>query len=249
MIKPAHIMVAAAAILASAGCNSEKKATGNVPESVPLTPVKPPANGDWSTVATQTTAGGYMMGNPEAKGKLVEIGALTCPHCREFDESGAAPLIEKYVKTGQVSWEFRPYLLSGLDVPANLIAGCNGASTFFPLMRALYKDQPVWLGKMQSAPPERLNQIQSLEPAQQFALLAQLTGLQDWAAIRGVPRAKSDACLKDQTRVDQLIQQTSDVQAQYSDFKGTPSFILNGELLNIPGSWAKLEPEIKKALQ
>lgn len=248
-MKKSIFLIAAAAMLPLSACNSEKKASSNAPESVPLTPVKPPANGDWSTVATQTTSGGFLMGNPQAKAKLVEIGALTCSHCREFDETGAAPLIEKYVKTGQVSWEFRPYLLSGLDVPVNLIVGCNGASTFFPLMRAVYKDQPAWLGKLQSAPPEQVNQIQSLQPAQQFALLARLTGLQDWAAMRGVPRAKSDQCLKDQTKVEQLVQQTSDVQAQYPDFKGTPSFILNGEMLDIPGTWKNLEPEIQKALK
>ena len=48
-----------------------------------------------------------MMGNPNAKVKLIEIGSLTCPHCREFDEKGVPTLIDKYVKTGQVSWEFR----------------------------------------------------------------------------------------------------------------------------------------------
>lgn len=248
-MKTSILLLAAAAMLPLSACNSEKSDGGNTTESVPITPVKAPADGDWSSVAAQTTAGGFMMGNPAAAVKLVEIGALTCPHCREFDETGVAPLIEKYVKNGKISWEFRPYLLHGLDVPANMIAGCNGAQSFFPLMRAIYKDQPLWLGKLQSAPPEQLNQVQSMEPAQQYTVLAQLTGLQDWAAMRGVPRAKSDQCLKDQNRATQLVQQTADIQAQYPDFKGTPSFILNGKLLDVPGTWEKLEPEIKKALQ
>ena len=41
-----------------------------------------------------------MMGNPNAKVKLVEIGSLTCPHCREFDEKGVPTLVDKYVKIG-----------------------------------------------------------------------------------------------------------------------------------------------------
>lgn len=245
------MILAASAMLPLAACGSKENSSagGNATASAPVTPVKAPANGDWSSVAVATTAGGFLMGNPDAKVELVEIGALTCPHCRQFDETAVEPLIQKYVKTGQVSWEFRPYLLSGVDIPANLIVGCNGATSFFPLMRALYKDQPVWLGKLQAVPAEQLAQIQAMPPQQQFAELSKIMGLQQWAALRGVPRAKSDQCLKDQKRVDQLVQQTSDVTAQYPKFPGTPAFILNGEMLDVGGTWPLVEPEIKKALQ
>jgi len=247
-LKNALLVAAMAALLPLAACNSEKAAEGSAAESKPVTPVKAPANGDWSTVASATTAGGYMMGNPDAKVKLIEIGALTCPHCREFDETGVQPMIDTYVKTGKISWEFRPYLLHGLDVPANLIAGCNGAESFFPLLRALYKDQNVWVGKLQAAPPEQLNQIQNLPPAQQFMTFAKLTGLQEWAAMRGVSEPKSSQCLGDQKRVDQLVQLTSDVQTQFPDFAGTPSFVLNGKLLERTATWKDLEPKLKEAV-
>jgi protein-disulfide isomerase len=247
-LKKSILLLAASAALPLAACNSDKSSGGNASTSQPVTPVKPPANGDWSTVVTRTTAGGFLMGNPQAKVQLIEIGALTCPHCREFDETAAQPLIDNYVKSGNVSWEFRPYLLNGLDVPANLIVACNGAGSFFPLMRAIYKDQQVWIGKMQSVPPAQLEQIQSLPANEQYAQLATLAGLPEWAAMRGVPQAKSDQCLKDQASVDQLVQQTSDVQSQFPEFRGTPSFILNGKMLENAGTWATLEPKIKEAL-
>ena len=31
---------------------------------------------------------------------------MTCPHCREFDETGIEPLINGYVKTGKVASNF-----------------------------------------------------------------------------------------------------------------------------------------------
>ena len=68
----------------------------------------------WSAA---TPAGGFVMGNPNAKVKLIEYGSLTCPHCREFDEKGVQPLIANYVKTGQVSWEFRNYVRDAFDLP------------------------------------------------------------------------------------------------------------------------------------
>ena len=83
-----------------------------------------------------------MMGNPNAKVKLIEIGSLSCPHCKAFEDEGVPTLVDKYVKTGKVSWEFRPYVIHGpIDMAANLIVRCNGLKTFFPLCKALYKDQ------------------------------------------------------------------------------------------------------------
>jgi protein-disulfide isomerase len=245
-MKPYAFLACAVAVVALAGCNKNQ---GNEVSNQPvkITQVAPPPGGDWTQVVNATPAG-FMMGNPNAKVKLIEIGALTCPHCKAFDDEGVPTLVDKYVKSGQVSWEFRPYLLHGLDLPAVLIAECNGANSFFPLMRATYKDQQVWIGKIQSAPEAQQQQAQNLPPNQQFLVLARMAGLQDWAAVRGVPQAKSTQCLTDVNRVNQLVQITSDVTNQYPDFEGTPSFILNGKLLEKTATWEALEPQLKAAL-
>ena len=39
--------------------------------------------------SAQTPEGGFVMGNPNAKVKLIEFGSMTCPHCAEFEEKGA----------------------------------------------------------------------------------------------------------------------------------------------------------------
>ena len=46
------------------------------------------------------------MGNPAAAVKLVEYGSLSCPHCAHFAESGFKPLVDKYVDSGKVSYEY-----------------------------------------------------------------------------------------------------------------------------------------------
>ncbi|MEO6225624.1 MAG: thioredoxin domain-containing protein [Sphingomicrobium sp.] len=246
-MKVRHFATCALGVIALAGCN---KNAGNqvASEPVKFEHVTPPPGGDWTQVVNATPAG-YLMGNPNAKVKLVEIGALTCPHCREFDETGGPALVDKYVKSGNLSWEFRPYLLHGLDLPAVLIAECNGAETFFPMVRALYKDQPTWVGKIQAVPPAQLEQVQNLPPNQQFVELAKLTGLQEWAAARGVSQAKSTQCLTNESSVDKLVQQAGDVTNQYPDFQGTPSFIINGALLKDTASWDKLQPQLDEALK
>ena len=47
-----------------------------------------------------------------------------------------------------------------------------------------------------------------------------------------MPQAKSDQCLSDKGKIDQLVQLISDVHNQYPDFAGTPSFVINGTLLD-----------------
>lgn len=251
-MKARTLLTIGMAALALAACKAKDSATSATAanETVTITQANPPPGGTWADVVNATGAGGYLMGNPNAEVKLVEIGALTCPHCREFDEAAMPTLIEKYVKPGQVSYEFRPYLLNGLDIPANLIASCNGIKTFFPIARALFHDQQQWLGKVQTVPPERLEQIQSLPPTQQFAELAKLAGLQEWAAARGVSQANSDQCLRDQAKIDKLVAQTSNVTQQFPEFEGTPSFILNGTLLPREAStWKTLQPRLDEALK
>ena len=135
-------MTAAAAL---AGCNNKQdNAASNAP--INLTPAPPRAGRDWTQTVVATPEGGMLMGNPNAKVKLVEYGSLTCPHCREFDETGSEPLINTYVKSGQVSYEFRNYVRDAFDLAATLIARCNGPKGFFPLARSLYKDQMNWVG-------------------------------------------------------------------------------------------------------
>ena len=51
-----------------------------------------PAAVDWSNRVAATPEGGFMMGNPAAKVKVVEYGSLTCPHCAAFSNSAKAGL-------------------------------------------------------------------------------------------------------------------------------------------------------------
>ena len=44
-------------------------------------------------------------------------------------------------------------------------------------------------------------------------------------------------------------QMTADVNSDYPDFEGTPSFIINGKLLSKTGSWDQLKPQLDAALK
>lgn len=248
-MKSSHLAIAAVAILATAACNSEKadnsagtSTTATTGEAVP-----PPASGDWTEVVRATEAGGFMMGNPNAKVKLIEFGSLTCPHCAEFDEKGVDPLTQKYVKTGQVAFEFRNFVRDPFDLTASLITRCGGARSFFPLTKAMFADQANWVDKIQAATPEQQQALSTMSPQQQFKAIADLTRFQQWAAMRGIPAAKSNACLTDQKAVDQLVQMNNDAVSQFN-LTGTPTFVINGKVVENVATWEALEPKLKEAL-
>lgn len=251
-MKAVQFLACAAVLIAVAGCNNKQSENAsNAP--LKLEPVKPPPGGDWTEIVSPTAAGGFLMGNPQAKVQLIEYGSMTCPHCRSFDETGASPLIDTYVKSGQVSYEFRNYVRDAFDLTASLIARCNGAKGFFPLERALYKDQVNWIGRIQGVPQAQIEQLQNLPPNQQFLEIGKLAGFQDWAALRGIPQAKSAQCLTNTAEVDRLVKMTGDATDQFPDFPGTPTFIINGKMVDLGPTtekevWPKLEAKIREAL-
>ena len=247
-MKLMHILAAGVAIFASAACNAEKGNDSAAVSSAPIKPIAAPNNGDWSEIVSETPEGGFAMGNPNAPVKLVEYGSMTCPHCADFSETAEKPLIDKYVKSGQVSFEFRNFVRDPFDITATLIARCGGPSSFFGLTRGLFAEQKDWVGKIQAAPPEQQQALMGMPPAQQLSTVANLAGFTQWAAMRGVPAAKSAACLADEAAMTKLVQMNSDATAQYPEFAGTPTFILNGTMLKDTANCEALEPKLRAAI-
>ena len=246
-MKPSHFLACALAVVAIAGCNSKQgDAATNTP--LKLEQVTPPKGGDWTQVVNPTPEGGFVMGNPNAKVKLVEFGSMTCPHCKAFDDEGVDKLVNTYVKSGQVSWEFRNYVRDAFDLAASLVARCNGNKSFFPMTRALYKDQQTWVGKIQATPPAQVEALQNLPPNRQFLEIAKIAGFPAFAAMRGVPDAKSAQCLSNESSVNQLVQMTSDATTQFPDFQGTPTFVINGKMVEKTATWEALEPQLRAAV-
>lgn len=239
-------LAASSLALGAAACKQQPAAQNDSPA---VAPVQAP-NGDWTKLVSQTSEGGMLMGNPQAKVKVVEFGSMTCSHCAEFSKEGEPKLVEQ-VKTGNVSFEFRNYVRDPLDITMALIARCAGATPqFFTLTDGMFADQKNIFDRLQAVPQDQLAAVQGLPPAQQFQRMAQFAGVQEWAAQRGLPSSKTGQCLANQAEIDRLVQMVSDSTTQYN-IQGTPTFLINGEVVDIkPGQkhWDALEPAIREAL-
>jgi protein-disulfide isomerase len=239
---------AAAFALALAGCGggAGNNATATANNIAPLPQIAAPNNGDWSEIATMTDRGSYLLGNPNAPVKLVEYASITCPHCAEFTETAATPLRERYVRSGQVSWEYRPYMIFPTDPGIFLLLHCLGPQPFFRVVEQLYADQSNWVGRIQALPQEQLQQLEGLPPAQKAAAMVRLAGLDQFFRQRGLPEARMNACLADNGALQQL-QQISTRGTNEDGVTGTPTFFVNGEKLE-QSDWADLETRLRAAI-
>src|SRR3954466_5826459 len=52
---------------------------------------------------------GGTLGDPKAAATLVEYGDLVCPACKAYSDDVLPPLIQKYVRSGKLKMEFKPF--------------------------------------------------------------------------------------------------------------------------------------------
>lgn len=234
---------AAAASLALAGCggggNNLNQAAAS--QNTPLPQIAAPNNGDWTTVVEETPENGYRMGNPNAPVKLVEYASITCHVCAEFSETGHSELVNEFVKSGQVSWEYRFYPIFPTDPGLFMLLRCQGPGPFFGLSEQLYATQSQWTQRAQPAGA----QIQGLPLAQQPAAWVRATELDQFFRQRGLPQGRIDQCLANQEELQRLA--ASKERGDREGVTGTPSFFINGERVQVT-AWSALKPLLRQAI-
>jgi protein-disulfide isomerase len=206
---------------------------------------KPAPSRDWSRTVVVTPEGGFRMGNPAARVKLVEYGSLACPHCRHFEETGYKPLVQGYVRTGKVSYEFRNLLINGPDISISLLTRCAGPARFFPMSEQVYATQEQWEKKIEDMSDADKAALDKMTDQQRVIRFAELGGMPQIAARFGVTPARARQCLGDSKALTQLIDMTKAANDHGVDH--TPTFFINGKVTDA-ATWEQLEPELKKAL-
>jgi protein-disulfide isomerase len=86
---------------------------------------------------------GQVLGDSSAPVTVVEFGDPQCPVCKAFSQQVAPQLISSQVKTGNVKYEYEPYIIIGPDskpaMKAALAAGDQGR--FWNYLQLFYRNQ------------------------------------------------------------------------------------------------------------
>lgn len=237
----ALVTLAAPLALAVSACGGDETTTGGAA----LDPVAAPEGATWDQTVSRTEQGGWLVGNPEAPIKLVEYGSLTCPACAAFSQQGSRELHEDYINSGVVSYELRSVLIHGVvDLLLTRVLECAPIEVAVPLADQIWADTNVVVNPFQ-ANQAALEQAFNLPPEQRFVQMAQIGGLNEFFAERGLSTDQTQMCLADADAIQTLATTTQDMATE-DGVTGTPTFFINGRKID-GTSWADVEDALQQA--
>jgi len=199
---------------------------------------------DWNATVTKLPSGAYLIGNPNAKVKLVEYLSYSCPHCAAFRKESAAVLHGQYIRSGSTSLEIRNQVHDQLDLAIALLAQCAGPQRFEPLMNVFYDQQNQWLSTGISFEQDNGRRLAMYPAKDRLKASAEGAGIPAIAVQHGMSRTEVDSCLASDAPMQAV---TRMMQAAPREITGTPSFIVNGKIAANVYDWPHLQPILRAA--
>lgn len=204
------------------------------------TPIAMVAAQDWNLTYEQTDRG-HRVGNPEAPARLIEFVSYTCPHCAHFEQESEAGLRMHYIHAGLANVEVRSVIRNPVDLAVSLVAECGRPDQFFGNHRALMLSHERWMEKARSASQAQMQRWTTGPISSRMRAIGDDLDLHELMEPRGFSRTQIDQCLSNEDKALEIVQ---DNEANNADFNipGTPSFAVNGVLLQGVHTWASLQP-------
>lgn len=164
-----------------------------------------------------------VLGNPDAKVVLIEYASLSCPHCAAFSATIMPKLKTDWIDTGKVFYVYRHYPLNAPALWGAMVAECLQGPAFFAFIDILFKQQQQWLA------------AEDIKAA-----------LFELAQFAGFDKARFDKCAEDEAMLDKILGRMEHGGTTY-DIQGTPTVVVNGEVLDHVESYEELLLAIEDA--
>ena len=201
--------------------------------------------GNWAGML-QASDGGHLFGNPEAEKKLIEFMSYTCSHCATFAREGDGAIKLTLVPTGRFSYEIRHLIRDPIDLTATLLTHCGDPKRFGGNHEAIMYRFDEWMDKARNATQAQRSRWQFGTNSARFQAIASDLDFYEIMETRGYRRADLDRCLSDEAKAKALADTSAADVAKYQ-LTGTPSFVLDGKLLEAH-DWPSLEKRLKDAI-
>ena len=235
-------IIAAPLALGLAGCGS-KDDSGKASVADPIEAIAPPEGQSWTEVVSKTDEGGYRMGNPNAPIKLIEYGSLTCPHCAKLTEDSGDELLNDFVASGRVSYEFRNFVMNPLDLTMAMIVRCGSPQSFFALVEQTFANQHAVIENWTNAGEAKVTEAANQPADKRYQAIAEVAGLDEFYAARGISTEQSRECLAHSATAEELVKATSSQSEEY-DITGTPSFLIDGQKVEM-NPWSEIKARLE----
>lgn len=166
----------------------------------------------------------HVIGNKDAKVTVIEYLSPTCPHCKTFHETVYPQLKAEYIDTNKIQFIPRPFVRNVLDAVVFMLAEAAGAEKYHEVVDTYFRTQNDW--------------VTSPTPADaMFAIAQQL----------GFSKETYDAALTNQALFSGLETMRDQATREFQ-LQGTPTFYVNGKMLNGGVTFDSLKAEIDPLL-
>lgn len=160
--------------------------------------------------STQNSEGSIkVMGSADAPITIVEYSDFQCPFCEKYFQETYPQILENYVKTGKVKYQFKhfPLQIHPQAPAAGLASECAlEQSKFWEMHDQLFQTQNQWSGS-----PDHLNFFKKL------------------AGVLQLDQEKFNQCLDTGKYTDNINKDFS--EGLNKSITGTPTFYINGQIL------------------
>lgn len=196
--------------------------SGSNPSNTVIAPAPSPGVAQIPTVTGVSTEGTYFKGNENAPVTIIEFSDYQCPFCGRFYSDTLPSIEETYIKTGKVKFYYKDFPLDSIHphaTPAALAARCAGEQGKFWEMHNLIFENQTSLSN---------------------SIYAQ------WAAQLQLDAVKFNDCFTSQKYLSAVRKDL--LEGQQAGVRGTPAFLVNGELLSGAQPFPVFQQAIEKAL-
>jgi protein-disulfide isomerase len=204
------------------------------------------ATANWNTTVAVTPGGGHLLGNPAAPTKVIEFVSYTCPHCAHFEQESNGAIKLGWVQPGKVSVEVRHLVRDPIDLTAAILTNCGAKEKFAQNHAMFMLQQDKWIAKAQAATEAQQQRWSGGTMPSRWKAIASDLGFYDMMVSRGYSRPQIDQCLSNEA-AGRAIVDKSNAGSEAFGVNSTPSFVLNGKLLDGVHTWAQLQPAVNAA--
>ena len=155
------------------------------------------------------TENDFIIGNDNAPITIIEYASMSCSHCANFHNNTLPDLKKEYIDTGKVKYVFRDFPYNYPALLGSMVMRCIPSEVRYDYMNALYKLQNMWVVRENAITRQELYKIMQ-------------TG--------GMTKENFDTCLSNVDLENKILQEVIAAQSEFN-IRSTPSFLINGELL------------------
>ena len=157
----------------------------------------------------EITENDFVIGDENASITIIEYASLSCSHCADFHINTLPELMKEFVDTGKAKIVFRDFPFNYPALLGSMVLRCVPVEIRYQYSNALYKLQSKWAVRENAKTTQELYKIMQ---------------------SGGMSKEEFNQCIKNVDLENEILQGVISAQNEFN-IKSTPSFIINGILL------------------